>query len=150
MVLQEEHLREWKKDNFERKKEHYYGESSIQECQLSSLEDNNGHWCIVHFAPKLFSFCFPLPFIFFYYSFNSRITTNKSILFLGLRGPLVEPSMSRPPVHPSTRANFSWVHSWPVTLPSGLRYPSNPIFYESWWCQLSKFGRICKYKYIDK
>ena len=36
-------------------KEHYYSERSIQECQLSSFEDNNGHWCIVHFAPKVFS-----------------------------------------------------------------------------------------------
>ena len=46
---------------------------------------------------------------------------------------------SRPPV-PSTRPvrnNFSWVHRWAVTLPPGLRYPSNCIFYESWWCQLS-------------
>ena len=51
---------------------------------------------------------------------------------------------SRPPV----RNNFSWVHRWAVTLPSGLRYPSNRIFSESWWCQLSKFGR--KYKYKDK
>ena len=40
------------------------------------------------------------------------------------------------PVHPS-RNNFSWVHRWAVTLPPGLRYPSNCIFYESWWCQLS-------------
>ena len=40
---------------------------------------------------------------------------------------------SRPPV----RNNFSWVHRWAVTLPPGLRYPSNCIFYESWWCQLS-------------
>ena len=48
-------------------------------------------------------------------------------------------SPSRPPV-PSTRPvrnNFSWVHRWAVTLPPGLRYPSNCIFYESWWCQLS-------------
>ena len=113
MVLREEHLQEWKEDNFERKKEHYYGESSIQECQLSSLEDNNGHWCIVHFAPKLFSFCFPLPFIFFYYSFNSRITTNKSILFLGPRGPLVEPSILHPsrPV-PSTRPQQFFLSSY--------------------------------------
>ena len=53
-----------------------------------------------------------------------------------------------PPVRPSTRNNFSWVHRWAVTLTSGLRYPSNRIFSESWWCQLSKFGR--KYKYKDK
>ena len=54
----------------------------------------------------------------------------------------------RPPVRPPARNNFSWVHRWAVTLPSGLRYPSNRIFSESWWCQLSKFGR--KYKYKDK
>ena len=41
-------------------------------------------------------------------------------------------------VHPSTRPvpsrnNFSWVHRWAVTLPSGLWYPSNRIFSESWW-----------------
>ena len=54
---------------------------------------------------------------------------------------------TRPSVCPS-RNNFSWVHRWAVTLPSGLRYPSNHIFSESWWCQLSKFGR--KYKYKDK
>ena len=46
------------------------------------------------------------------------------------------------------RDNFSWVQRWAVTLPSGLRYPSNHIFSESWWCQLSKFRR--KYKYKDK
>ena len=46
------------------------------------------------------------------------------------------------------RDNFSWVQRWAVTLPSGLRYPSNHIFSESWWCQRSKFGR--KYKYKDK
>ena len=39
------------------------------------------------------------------------------------------------------RDNFSWVHRWTVTLPSGLRYPSNRIYYENWWCQLSKFGK---------
>ena len=50
-------------------------------------------------------------------------------------------------VRPS-RNNFSWVHRWAVTLPSGLRYPSNRIFSESWRCQLSKFGQ--KYKYKDK
>ena len=57
-----------------------------------------------------------------------------------------------PPVRPSTRNNFSWVHRWAVTLPSGLRYPSNRIFSESWWCQLPKFGRTYKYKdkYRDK
>ena len=53
-----------------------------------------------------------------------------------------------PSTRPSARNNFSWVHRWAVTLSSGLRYPSNSIFYESWWCQLSKFGR--KYKYKDK
>ena len=60
--------------------------------------------------------------------------------FLGPRGPLVEPSIfpSRPvPSRPPVRNNFSWVHRWAVTLPRGLRYPSNCIFYESWWCQLS-------------
>ena len=35
------------------------------------------------------------------------------------------------------RNNFSWVHRWAVTLPPGLRYPSNCIFYESLWCKLS-------------
>ena len=54
---------------------------------------------------------------------------------------------TRPPVHPS-RTNFTWVHSWAVTLPSGLGYPSNRIFSQSWWCQLSKLG--WKYKYKDK
>ena len=44
---------------------------------------------------------------------------------------------SRPSTHPPVRNNFSWVHRWAVTLPPGLRYPSNCIFYESWWCQLS-------------
>ena len=69
--------------------------------------------------------------------------------FLGPRGPLVEPSISPPvPSRPPARNNFSWVHRWAVTLPSGLWYPSNRIFSESWWCQLSKFGR--KYKYKDK
>ena len=53
----------------------------------------------------------------------------------------------RPPV-PSTRANFSWVHRWAVTLPSDLRDPSHHTFSESPWCRLSKFGR--KYKYKDK
>ena len=54
--------------------------------------------------------------------------------FLGPRGPLVEPSIlpSRP-----VRNNFSWVHRWAARLLSGLRDPSNCIFYESWWCQLS-------------
>ena len=52
------------------------------------------------------------------------------------------------PVRPPVRNNFSWVHRWAVTLPLGLRYPSNRIFSESRWCQLSKFGR--KYKYKDK
>ena len=66
--------------------------------------------------------------------------------FLGPRGPLVEPSISASTR--TVRENFSWVHRWAVTLPWGLRYPSNRIFYESWWCQLSKFGR--KYKYKDK
>ena len=47
----------------------------------------------------------------------------------------------RPSVHPSTRANFSWVHRWAEPLPSGLRDPSNRIFSESPWCQLSKFGQ---------
>ena len=58
--------------------------------------------------------------------------------FLGPRGPLVEPSIfpSRP-----VRNNFSWVHRWAVTLPPGLRYPSNCIFYESWWRQLSNSDR---------
>ena len=42
-----------------------------------------------------------------------------------------------PSTCPPVRNNFSWVHIWAVTLPSGLRYPSNRIFYESWWCQLS-------------
>ena len=56
------------------------------------------------------------------------------------------------PVHPSTRNNFSWVHRWAVTLPSCLRCPSSRLFSESWWCQLSKFGRKYKYKgkYTDK
>ena len=67
-------------------------------------------------------------------------------IFLGPRGPLVEPSIF--PSCPPVRNNFSWVHRWAVTLPSGLRYPTNRIFYESWWCQLSKFGQ--KYKYKDK
>ena len=60
-------------------------------------------------------------------------------IFLGPRGPLVEPSIfpSRPPVS----NNFSWVNRWAVTLPSGLRYPSNHIFYESWWRQLSNSDR---------
>ena len=52
------------------------------------------------------------------------------------------------PVHPSTRNNFSWVHRWAETLPSGLRDPSNRIFSESPWCQLFKIGR--KYNYRDK
>ena len=58
------------------------------------------------------------------------------------------------PVHPSrpVRANFSWAHRWAETLPSGLRDPSNRIFSESPWCQLSKFGRKLKYrdKYKDR
>ena len=65
--------------------------------------------------------------------------------FLGPRGPLIEPSI---PVRPPVRANFSWVHRWAETLPSGLRDPSNRIFSESPWCQLSKFRQ--KYKYRDK
>ena len=52
------------------------------------------------------------------------------------------------PVRPPVRANFSWVHRWAETLPSGLRDPSNRIFSESPWCQLSKFGQ--KFKYRDK
>ena len=51
----------------------------------------------------------------------------------------------RPSVHPQ---QISWVHRWAETVPSGLRDPSNCIFYESWWCQLSKFVR--KFKYRDK
>ena len=83
------------------------------------------------------------------YSFYLLATTNFARMrgfwryfwltkFLGPRGPLIEHSSvpSRPPV-PSTRANFSWVHRWALTLFPGLRYPSNCIFYESWWCQLS-------------
>ena len=71
--------------------------------------------------------------------------------FLGPRGPLVEPSIS-PPVHPSVRNNFSWVHRWAVTLPLDLRDPSNHTFSESPWCQLSNFGWNVKYrdKYKDK
>ena len=64
--------------------------------------------------------------------FSPIIEMSFLFFFLGPRGPLVEPLIS-PPV----RNNFSWVHRWVVTLPSGLRYPSNRIFYESWWCQLS-------------
>ena len=67
--------------------------------------------------------------------------------FLGPRGPFVEPSILRPSTRP-VRNDFSWVHRWAGTLPPGLRYPSNHIFSESWWCQLSKFGQ--KYKYKDK
>ena len=55
---------------------------------------------------------------------------------------------TRPPV--PSRTNFSWVLRWAVTLPSGLWYPSNRIFSESWWCQPSKFGRKYKDKYRDK
>ena len=63
---------------------------------------------------------------------------------------------SRPPVRPSTRANFSWVHRWAVKLPSDLRDPSYHTFFESPWCQLSNFGQNFKYrdkykgKYRDK
>ena len=62
-------------------------------------------------------------------------------MFLGPRGPLIEPLSV-----PSTRNNFSWVHRWAETVPSGLRDPSNRIFSESPWCQLYKFGRKYKYK----
>ena len=71
--------------------------------------------------------------------------------FLGPRGPLVEPSISPPvPSRPPVRANFSWVHRWAETQPSGLRNPSKRIFSESPWCQISKFGQIYKYKYKDR
>ena len=55
--------------------------------------------------------------------------------------------LSRP-----VRNNFSWAHRWAETLPSGLRDPSNRIFSESPWCQLSKFKYRDKYKdkYRDK
>ena len=42
------------------------------------------------------------------------------VFFLGPWGPLIEHSSVPPPVHPS-RNNFSWVHRWAETLPSGLR-----------------------------
>ena len=70
------------------------------------------------------------------------------LIFLGPRGPLIEPSSVHPSTHPPVRNNFSWVHRWAETVPSGLKDPSNCIFYESWWCQLSKFVR--KFKYRDK
>ena len=68
----------------------------------------------------------------------SPTSENDSYIFRSARTSCRTFDFSRPV--PSTRPvrnNFSWVHRWAVTLPPGLRYPSNCIFYESWWCQLS-------------
>ena len=64
------------------------------------------------------------PSFFFHLSFRLQWgdRSYRPSFSLGPRGPLIEPSISVPSVHPSYN-KFSWVHRWAETLPSGLRDP---------------------------